>query len=913
MAHDRPFVGQDPFIGRAPFVGRDEELARLARFYSAALSGNASVCFVSGEPGAGKTSLVEHFARRIQEENPATVVARGGCNASTGVGDPYLPFREILAQLSGDVGEDLEQGRMSEENASRLRQLARASARAFVESGPDLLDLFVPGASLLARLGGRLAPDAPWGRRAATADPEGSVGQAPHAMLDQEEVFEQFTNLLDRLARKEPLVLLLEDLHWADKATVALLFHLYRCLGRAPLLMVGTYRPTEVSLGRDGERHPLEPVLNEIKRYEGDVRVDLDARSEESRRRLFESLVDLLPNRLDEGFRDALFRRTRGHPLFTLELLRHLRNEGSLRQDEEGRWTADAAPDWAGLPARVEGVIGERLARLDEDLQEALRVASVEGERFRAPVVARVLELDERDLVRRLGAGAERKHGIVRSEGLRRIAGRRIAEYRFAHSLFQTYLYDSIDEAERAYLHEEVGEALEELYGDRTREIAPELARHFEAARVPEKAVEYRRAAGENAMELFATAEAIRHFQSALEQLERLPEEEERDRTELDLQERLGSCQVAAEGYGSPRTRAAYERARTLCERLGQETDPPILRALSISDVTTGNMGRAHELAGELMELARHEGNPVWIVEGHYAMGVTCFWLGRFATSREHLEQGCERYRPELAGVHTSLYAQNPEVVCLCRLAWTLWYLGYPDRAFERMEESVVLAREFQHPHSLAYALNISACLYIDARSLERAEEVLDELLALGDRRALPFWMHRERIERAWVEAVRDDARDGIGQIKQCMSDYREDGNFLKLTWDFGRLAELHLRRGEFEEGLEALSEAFALSERTEEGFYVAELHRLRGELLLARNADEAGAAASFRRGLELARQQDARWLELRSAISLGRVWHDRDRKQDARDLVRGVVGGLAEGSRTLDVIEARALLEEWA
>lgn len=162
MAHDRPFVG------------REEELKRLGGFYSAALSGNASVCFVSGEPGADKTILVEHFARRIEDENPATVVARGSCNAYTGVGDPYLRFREILAQLSGEVGEDLEQGRMSRENASRLRRLAKASAKAFLESGPDLLDLFVPGASLVARLGGKLAPDVSWGRRGAT--PAGGAG-----------------------------------------------------------------------------------------------------------------------------------------------------------------------------------------------------------------------------------------------------------------------------------------------------------------------------------------------------------------------------------------------------------------------------------------------------------------------------------------------------------------------------------------------------------------------------------------------------------------------------------------------------------------------------------------------------------------------------------------------------------------
>lgn len=891
-----------------PLVGRDEELERLTRFHSVAAGGKASVCFVSGEPGAGKTTLVEHFAHRLEVERPDAVVARGGCNAQAGTGEPYLPFREILAQLTGDVWDDLEQGRMSEENASRLRRLASASVQAFVESGPDLLDLLVPGGSLLARLGVKVAPDLPRRRRAA-GGPKVDGEPAARARLDQEDVFAQITSVLDTLARKEPLVLVLEDLHWADEASAALLFHLYRRLGSAPVLMIGTYRPTEVGLGRDGGRHPLDPVLNEIKRYEGDVWIDLDARSEEGQRRLFDSLVDLLPNRLGEDVRDALFRRTRGHPLFTLELLRHLQEEGYLRQDDEGCWTADAVPDSKTLPARVEGVIAERVARLDESLQAALRVASIEGERFRAPIVARALDVDERSLIRQLGDVAERKHRIVRSEGLRQVAGERMAEYRFRHSLFQKYLYDSVDEIQRALLHEEVGEVLEAIFRGRTREIASELSRHFAAAGIPERAAKYAREAGDRALELFATGDAVRHYRDALAQLEHLRESPERDRMELDVLEPLGACLVASSGYASSETLAAYERARALCERLDGHIHAPILRALAIANLSSGHHRKAYEQARELLERASRERNPAWVVEGHYAMGVTSFWLGDFVASRDHFEQGIARYRPELAAVHAALYAQDPRVVCLCRLGWALWYLGLPDQAFERTVESVALAREIEHPHSLAYALCFHGHVHAEAGDASTAVAALDELRALADERPLPFWSLRSEMVLGWLEGAGDDLDAGAARMRRDIEAYAGAGNTLGMTQALAQLAGLHLRRRAIEDGFEALSEAFALAERTDERFYEAEMHRLRGELLLARGGDgaDAEAEASFRRGLELARRQGPRWLELRAAISLGRLWRRADRTPEARALLREAADGFTAGDLVPDVREAES------
>jgi tetratricopeptide (TPR) repeat protein len=337
------------------------------------------------------------------------------------------------------------------------------------------------------------------------------------AGIEQSHIFEQYTNVLKALAAQRPLMLVLDDLQWADAASIGLLFRLGRRIGESRVLIVGTYRPDEVALGRAGERHPLEKVLAEFKRYFGDIWVNLDQAEEAERRQFVDAFLGTEPNRLGEGFRRALYRHTGGHPLFTIELLRDMQERGDLVQDEEGRWIEGSVLDWGTLPARVEGVIEERIGRLEQELLEALTVASVEGEDFTAEVVARVQAVDARGLIRRLSGELEKQHRLVSARGIRRLDAQCLSLYRFRHNLFQKYLYSDLDEVERAYLHEDVGNVLEELYGDQVDEISVQLARHFVEAGVAEKAINYLHRAGEQAAVRFANAEAVTYFSRALD------------------------------------------------------------------------------------------------------------------------------------------------------------------------------------------------------------------------------------------------------------------------------------------------------------------------------------------------------------------------------------------------------------
>jgi len=505
------------------FVARERELSQLQTFLDRALAGQGQVCFVTGEAGSGKTALVTQFARRVQDAHPDLLVAIGNCNAQTGLGDPYLPFREVLGLLTGDVEAKLAQQAITEENASRLRAFLIRSGQVLIEVGPDLVGALVPGSKLIALVGKAVAEKAGWTdelERLVRRKQEERETVAP--TIKQSHIFEQYTQVLTALAAQQPLMLVMDDLQWADAASVSLLFHLGRRVGGSRILIVGAYRPADVALGRGGERHPLESVSNEFTRYYGDIWVDLDETAEAEGRSFVDALLDAEPNRLREMFRQALFRHTGGHPLFTIELLQDMQERGDLTQDEERRWIEGPTLDWTALPVRVESVIEERVGRLDAELREALTVASVEGVDFTAEVVARVQAVNERGLVRRLSGELEKQHHLVRAQGMRRLGPQRLSLYRFWHSLFQTYLYNGLDEAERAYLHEAVGDELETLYGDQAEEIGVQLAFHFEAAGIAHKAIEYLRQAGERAQALHAPREAAEHFTRTLEAMGRL-------------------------------------------------------------------------------------------------------------------------------------------------------------------------------------------------------------------------------------------------------------------------------------------------------------------------------------------------------------------------------------------------------
>ncbi len=330
-------------------------------------------------------------------------------------------------------------------------------------------------------------------------------------------LFEQYAKVLMAIAARQPVILLLDDLQWVDLASIGLLAYLPRRLAGSRIFLLGAYRPDELALGREGNPHPLEKVLAELKRNWGDIWIDLHAIQKTEGRVFVDAFLDTEPNQLTGSFRTALHECTGGHPLFTVEMLQAMQERGDLVQDPEGRWLPGPKLDWETLPARVEGVIEARINRLPAELREVLTVGSVEGEKFTAEVIARVVGVETRSLVGQLSQELHRRHHLVKSQGAVRLGSQRFSRYHFSHNLIQTYLYNNLDEVEAAYLHEVIGNALEELYAGSADQIAVQLARHFELSQVPEKARHYLQVAGEQASRNYAYQEAESYFRRALE------------------------------------------------------------------------------------------------------------------------------------------------------------------------------------------------------------------------------------------------------------------------------------------------------------------------------------------------------------------------------------------------------------
>ncbi len=906
-----------PELERPVFVARERELAQLDRFLDQALAGHGRVVFVTGETGSGKTALIQEFTRCAQEEHANLVAASGKCNAYTGIGDPYLPFREILELLTGDIEARWAAGAISGEHARRLWGTFPLAAQALAEAGPDLIDTFVPRAAWLERsVGGELGRGQ-WKTRLdgpVVRQPVGPGMPSPR----QSDLFEQYTKVLQALARQVPLALVVDDLQWADLGSISLLFHLCRRLRGSRILIVGAYRPEELTIGREGDRHPLDPVVNELQRELGNVTVDL-GRAED--RDFVDAFLDSEPNRLGLPFREMLFRQTRGHPLFTGELLRGLQERGDLVRDQDDCWVEGPTLDWRTLPARVEAVIAERIGRLAQPLRAALRAASVEGETFTAEVLAQVRATDERSILERLSGELDRKHRLIRAQSIQRVDGQLLSCYRFRHILFQRYLYSSLDEVERVHMHEQVGTALERLYGASEKNaaataiatIAPQLALHFQEAGIAQKAIHYLHQAGERAIRLSAYQEAVAHYTRGLALLASVPDSPDRTEQELALQISLG---IAWKGnMPNPEGERALTRARELCVGTGKTSQlSRVLGELAIFPYVRAEHRKALELGEEALSMALKANDALLEALHHWHLGYVSFALGDPATGHSHLRDVISFYTPDkhhkpfvfLRGSDAGLGALAYDACCL-------WCLGYPDRALTRSQEAVALARQLNHTFSLVDVLCFAGCLF---RGLRRDAEDMkvyaEELMPLSEGMgSQSFWGTGACY---WGQALTMIGRvqAGLVQMHAGLAERRSIGVGCYSSGILGALAEAQALAGQPEEGLDTLDEAFALVEETDERYCEAELYRLKGKLLLARG-DEAEAEAGFRQSIAVSRRQRAKSWELRAMTSLARLWHAQDRTEEARQSLAHIYGWFTEGFDTRDLLEAKALLEDLA
>lgn len=968
-ADERPeFLTAQPPAPRPLFVGREADLEWLDRRLAAAIEQGGRVAFVSGGPGRGKTSLVNEFAYQASKRYPQLVTAIGSANAFSGLGDPYLPFRDILAMLTGEAESKWAAGLISSEQARRLWSHAPHAVAAVLDHGPELLNVFVAASELEARGAAAQAPATQLNRLRALASRE-------RRGVQQTQLFEQYTGVLRSLAAERPLVLVVEDLQWADGASISLLFHLGRRLGTAPVLIVGTYREEEITLGRDGERHPLEKVVAELRQLYGEVLLQLDEVPADADRAFLEALLNSEPNALDESFRQALFERTGGHPLFTVELLRSMQERGDLVHDESGSWVAGPDLSWDRLPERVEAVIQERVARLEEELRELLSVASVEGEQFTAQVVGQVQQVRERQLLRQLSNELERRHRLVHEQGEVRAGAQILSRYRFSHQLFQRYLYNELSAGERRLLHREVASTLELLYRDDLDQVSVQLARHFEEAGEADRAAEQLMIAGRRARRLYANPEALSHFDHALELSEAPTDEMLRQRAEVLNELYRGEQAVADYQRLLDSARQRGDRAAELAALLGLARGHYVI---SLDHPETGApesalryYEQAHQLALELDDI---RGVVLSLVP---TVWFTDFWPDYEDQARANAEEALaasqsiedERLRLEagLAMFYTDPYAERPArgralleqleaVGDLSRLNYLLFGLmfttlgiGEFEACVEHCERGIALADKLGVPpvqYPTIKGIALARLGRIDAALASLDQEVADEAHRLGrafreiGRAIVHFELQDlartieivdavqplvEELARAWMQ----DALHMLRARAALQSD-RQDEIELDPTLEYLRGSESTTAAVALGEYALASGDSAGAHERAERGRTLAERRGRRPDAvvaleLLARielaRGDPAAALESARAGLELAEAtgyQSLLWkLRLRQAEALEQLGRpeEADRaREHASKIIRSIAATVSDealGETFLASPAVRAVLEK--
>jgi predicted ATPase len=853
---------------RPPTVGRGPEREALRAGLEEAAAGRGLLLCVTGEPGLGKTTLVEEFLAELAAGGRPHAVARGRCSERLAGAEAYLPFLEAL-------------------------------------------DSLLRGDGAAARLLKAVAPA--WYLQVAPLSAEGPAPARPGQEAQpasQERLKREFSAFLQELSRLRPVVLFLDDLHWADASTADLLAYLGARCAAWRLLGVLTYRPSELLAG-----HPFRPALLDLQGRGlcREVALNFLGRPDVERYLALRFPGHDFPAEL----RDVVHRRTEGNPLFLVDLLRYLCDRGVIAF-AEGRWTlAQAVPDLQReLPASVRSLIQRKIDQLGEADRRLLTAASVQGNEFDAAVVAAVLGLDAAEVEERL-AELDRVHALVRLLREHELPDRtHTPRYGFVHGLYQNALYASLPPARKAAWSAAAARALLGHYGEKSTAVATELALLFEAARDPGQAAAYFLRAAEQAVAVSASQEAVVLARRGLALLQALPDAPARAEQERALLLALGVSLVATQGFASPEVEQTYLRARALCQRAEDiATLFPVLYGLWNLYLVRPELPRCKELATQMLTMAQGQADPVFALIAHNVLQQPLFHRGELAEARRHQEQGSALYDPRRHRGLTAVYGEDPGVGCLVYGAATLWHLGYPEQALRSAQAARALAEEIANPFNLAQALYYGAFTHLCRREPGRVTELSGALMDLCREQGFALLLAGGLLLYGWSQAEQGLAEEGLLPLRQGLAGWQAAGALSHRPFHLALLAEVLARQGQVLEGRAALAEALALASATGECFWEAELHRLEGELLLSSTSaqpPEAGAAeAAFRQALDVARRQQAKSLELRAVRSLARLYQRQGRGGEARPLLAEAYGWFTEGLDTPDLQEAKALLEE--
>lgn len=833
-------------------VGRENELETLHDAFEKAAAGERQIVFVTGEAGAGKTTLVDAFVSSLPLLRPR--IGLGQCLEHRGSGEAYLPVLEALERLC------LRESESPVEVAPILRRMAPTWASQM----PCLGDTGV----------------------------ESDVGEA-----SRERMLREMATSLEAIAAEVPLLLILEDVHWSDYSTLDLVTSLARRREPARLMIILTYRPADVKAAR----HPIYALTQEL-RIRGQCRVVALPLLEPSE--IEQYVAAKLPGaQFGPSLASMLHQRTAGNPLFVRTLIESWLQQRLIRRAaEEWRIEVDQSELVGSVPDTLGNLIEQHVSEIPPLQQRILEAGSVAGREFSAATVAAALGSDEAE-VEDLCAALAREGQFLRSLGSELWSDGTVAErFTFTHDLYQDVLYARLPAGSRARLHRAIGLRIEKAWAGHERDHATELAHHLTRGADHTRALHYQNIAAGQALRRSAHHEAIDHLDSALDALAYLPATMDRDRSELWICSRLAPSIIATRGWGEPRAEQVFLRARELARSLGELGDlSTIIYGLANMYEFRGEFEKAESLMKERLEIAS-ESNPMTLLETHELLTCSLMHQARYAESlvhaaraREILDQALARGEPPAsAGVQSCGWASA-----------SLMFTGLCDTALSQAEELHSLASLCSDDLARAIGFLQVSFIHFYRREAEKASEVAEEGIAIGLEQRYPFVVGVGRVLRGWCAAQMGKALEpALGEIRGGLRTCRLIGARMDYPLFLCMHADVAQRAGENEEARAAVIEAVAMIENRDRAFfYTPEVWRVRGLIAETLERDPLAASSWYRRALQLAREQRSPLLAIRTATSLVRL------VPEELPLLEQAIEAISEKADTADFREAAELI----
>ena len=848
--------------GLTALVGREEEIELLLRRWWRAKSGEGQVVLLSGEAGIGKSRLAAALLERLATE-PHTHL-RYFCSPQH-TDSAFYPIISQMTRAAGLTHDDSAKAKLD-----KLDALLAQSSTSVEDAALFAEMLSLPNDSRYPSL------------------------DALTAEQRRQKTLEALTSQMATLARQNPVLMIFEDVHWTDPTSLEAFGRAVDRLRTLRVLLIVTFRP-ELEPPWIGRPHVTALTLNRLAQREVGAIIDRVVGNK------------LLP----ANIRQDIIERSDGIPLFIEEMTKAvLEAEGQGAAEQ----TVAAIPSpTRAVPASLHASLMARLDRLGP-AKEVAQIGAAIGREFSHALLAAVARKQDAEvqsaLDRLIEAGLLFRQGVPPR-----------ATYLFKHALVQDAAYGTLLREPRRALHARIAETVEGQFSD-IAESEPELlARHCTEAGLIEKAALLWGKAGQRSVERSALVEAVAQLTRALDQITTLSSTPALRRDEIKLQVALITPVIYVKGYAAPEAKAAAERALLLIEQAnakGEALEDSLLLfsalyGLWVTNLVAFNGDVIRELAAQFLALAEKQGTTVPLMIGHRLMGSTLLLTGDIAQGRAHYDQAIALYDPVEHRLLTTRFGQDVRVAILSFRSLSLWLLGYPEAALADLAQALKEAREIGQAATLMYALiHTTMFVHIPCGSYTSAKPALEEVIALADEKGAPFVKALAMLDQSWILSLTGKASEAIQMFTSGIGAYRSTGATIYTPLHLSFLARANAELGKFDDAWRCIAEAMTAVETINERWFEAEVHRTAGEIaLMSPEPDAAKAEAYFECALAVARQQQAKSWELRAAIRMARLWRDQGKRDQAHALLAPVYGWFTEGFDTLDLKEAKTLLDE--